>query len=222
MGVDLAPGVILRRARPDDHAAMCGVCLKTGASGADATTTEDDPALLGLYYAVPYQVLEPDFAFVVEDAIGVGGYVLATPDTQIFYHRLTAEWLPALRQRSPDPGRQARFWGGSDWLRHRIHQPMGPLSAAFNPFPAQAHIDLLPRLQGHGIGRRAFGRVLGLLAKARVPGLHLHVSPLNPRAQQFYRALGFQVVTADDLPNHTTFMVRSLADWPVDPSETAS
>ena len=47
------------------------VCLKTGDAGQDATAREDDPQLLGLIFAIPYQVLEPDFAFVIDGPNGV-------------------------------------------------------------------------------------------------------------------------------------------------------
>ena len=56
MVLDFGGGYRLRAALAEDHAALCMVCLKTGDSGKDATGREDDPDLLGLIYAVPYQV----------------------------------------------------------------------------------------------------------------------------------------------------------------------
>src|SRR5687768_5326161 len=85
MVFDFGDGYRLRAALAEDHAALNMVCLKTGDSGKDATAREDDPDLLGLIYAVPYQVYEPDFAFVIDGPNGVCGYILGAPDTAGIY-----------------------------------------------------------------------------------------------------------------------------------------
>ena len=176
----------------------------------DATGIEDDPQLLGLIYAVPYQVFEPDFAFVIADAAGVCGYVLATPDTVRFDARLARDWFPALRAQVADPGPDASRWRGSDWARRRIHEEGRIMAPVLAPYPAQAHIDLLPRAQGRGVGTGAMRHMIGLLAAAGVPGVHLHVSPKNPRAQGFYRHLGFADIAGPGLPADTHFMARAI------------
>ena len=68
MILDFGDGFFLRQATADDHDALARICLKTGDAGKDATAREDDPGLLGLIYAIPYQVLEPELAFVIEGA----------------------------------------------------------------------------------------------------------------------------------------------------------
>lgn len=210
MDHDLAPGVRMRRARPDDHEALLDICVRTGDSGRDATPREDDPTLVGLIYAVPWQVLEPDFAFLIEDAEGHAGYVLGTPDTRAFDARAARDWFPALRARVRDPGPDERSWRGSDPWRRAIHTVQSIVPPALDPYPAQAHIDLLPRLQGRGIGRLAFTAMLDRLAAAGAPGVHLQVSPQNSRALDFYARLGFFRLEAPGLPDHTAFMVRAL------------
>ena len=84
---------------------------------------EDDPDLLGLIYCLPYRVLEPDHAFVVDGPDGVCGYLFGAPDTIAFNERLESEWYPTLRQRFADPGPDASTWRGSDWARRMIHHP---------------------------------------------------------------------------------------------------
>src|SRR5690606_2058664 len=51
----LGGGFSLRKAQWSDYGALNRVCLLTGDSGKDASGREDDPDLLGLIYAVPYQ-----------------------------------------------------------------------------------------------------------------------------------------------------------------------
>jgi GNAT superfamily N-acetyltransferase len=210
MVIDLVPGFTLRRATGADHAALSEICLKTGDSGADASGIEDDPALLGAIYAIPYQVFEPDFAFVVEDAQGICGSLLGTPDTPAFDARTLRDWFPALATTIPDPGPDPATWKDSDWARHRVHSMASVFPAALGPYRAQAHIDLLPRAQGKGVGRRAMTEMMARLHAAGAKGLHLHVSPQNLRAQAFYLSLGFIRLDDATLPKDTVFMVRPL------------
>jgi len=189
-GSTMAPDIAIRRATTDDHAALSMVCLKTGDSGADATAKEDDPALLGLVYAIPYQVGAPDFAFVLEDGEGVCGYVLGTPDTVAFHRFLTTDWFPPIARTLRDPSPDRATWRGSDWLRRAILHPDGLPPVDLGLYPAHGHIDLLPRAQGQGVGRRALRHLMAALAQAGAPGTHLGVSPATT-ALGFYARLGF-------------------------------
>lgn len=211
MALDLGDGYSLRQATAADHTALCTVCLKTGDSGKDATAREDDPQLLGMIYAVPYQVFAPQFASVIEGRDGVCGYVLGAPESAAFYRQMQEAWFPQLATRLVDPGSDATRWRGSDWARNAIHHPDLLYPPALHAYPAHGHIDLLPEAQGKGIGRRAMEHMLAQLAQAGARGVHLQVSPSNTGAQGFYRALGFTELRDMSLPVRTTFMVRTLA-----------
>lgn len=200
MTSDLGGGYSLRPATEADHEALSLVCLRTGDAGEDATGREDDPALLGLIFAVPYQVFEPDFAFAIDGAAGVVGYVFGARDTAAFNARLAAEWYPMLRLRAADPGPDPSRWRGSDFWRRMIHEPHVAMPASLAPYPSHGHIDLLPEARGRGIGRRAMGILEARLAAAGSPGMHLQVDPRNRRALGFYTALGFETLTSPDLP----------------------
>ncbi len=210
MVLDFGDGYELRQALPSDHEALKLVCLKTGDSGNDATEREDDPDLLGLIYAVPYQVLAPDFAFVVEGPQGVAGYVLGAPNTVAFNRRLEAEWFPPLRARLADPGPDETKWRGSDWARRAIHHTEYVYPPALHAYPAHGHIDLLEATRGRQIGRGCMAHLMQWLAASGAPGMHLQVSPINYGAQEFYKKLGFAILEDENLPAHTTFMVTRL------------
>ncbi|MBK8085355.1 MAG: GNAT family N-acetyltransferase [Devosia sp.] len=207
---EFGDGYRLRRATAADHAAFNLVCLRTGDSGKDATAREDDPNLLGLIYATPYQVLEPDFALAVEGPDGVCGYVLGTPDSSTFYHRYRTKWMSQLAARVRDPGGDESRWRGSDWARHAIHHPEIVYPPVLEAYPAHGHIDLLEAARGRGIGRAGLEHLMGLLRAAGAPGMHLQVSPRNRSALKFYEKLGFGEARGSDLPRHTVFMARSL------------
>ena len=210
MELEFGDGYFLRRAEASDHAALSMVCLKTGDSGKDATGREDDPDLLGMIYAVPYQVFEPDFAFVVDGPNGVCGYLFGAPDSAPFYARMDAEWFPPLAAKLTDPGSDESRWQGSDWARYAIHHPAFDYPPVLHAYPAHGHIDLLEEARGRGIGRRAMDLLMNRLAAAGATGMHLQVSPKNRGALAFYRKLGFEVLKDASLPRHSVFVVQTL------------
>ena len=183
---DLPGGFQIRRATAADHGALKDICLKTGDSGKDGTSLQDDPAILGLVYAVPYQVFAPGFAFVLEDADGVCGYVLGAPDTLAFEDWMDRIWYPPLRD--------TRQWRQSDWVRWRVFAPRRKSPVNLALYPAHGHIDLLPRAVGKGLGRAMMATLTGALSAAAVPGLFLEVGSLNTAAQAFYTRIGFHAL----------------------------
>lgn len=208
---DLGDGFSIRQATAGDHPALSMICLRTGDVGADATGREDDPRLLGLIYALPYQVLEPDFAFLVEGPAGPCGYVLGALDTIAFNARLASEWYPALQQEIDDPGDDPPRPRGSDWARRLIHRPDFSVPPNLAPFPSHGHIDLLPEARGRGIGRQAMDVLETALRRAGSTGLFLEVAPRNRDALAFYARVGFSRLTGPGVPRRSVFMIKSCA-----------
>lgn len=179
----------IRRLRPGDLDALYDICLKTGDGGADATALYADPRLIGEIFAAPYARLEPEHAWVAEDQAGVAGYILGAPDTRAFEARLETEWWPALRRRYPDTA-DIPSWRRTreQWDAFYIHHPPPNPQAAVDAAPAHLHIDLLPRLQGQGVGKALMDRWLaGVGGRA-----HLGCQAENLRAQRFYERYGFR------------------------------
>jgi len=171
---------------------MYDICLRTGASGEDATGEYRDPNLLGAVFVGPYVRLAPSLAFVGEDESGVAGYVLGVPDTRPFEKACEREWWPALRARYP----LGTFPPNSpdDRILRLIHSPPEASEDVVERYPAHLHIDLLPRLQGRGYGRRLLGTLFTALAEAGAPAVHLGVGLANTNAIAFYEHVGFTVV----------------------------
>lgn len=208
MILDFGGGYVLRHATAEDHAALAMICLKTGDAGQDASGREDDPGLMGQIYAVPYQVLEPDFAHVIDGPAGACGYLLGAPDTAGFNARLASRWYPALRARVVDPGPDASRWRGSDWARHAIHHGDLSVPEALRSYPSHGHIDLLPDARGKGVGARCMALLQARLIAAGSTGMFLDVNPRNLSAQSFYATLGFQPLHGAGLPERSTFMAK--------------
>lgn len=183
---------IIRPFRPGEERALYDICLRTGASGEDATGRYRDPNLLGEIFVGPYLRLAPALAFVSEDESGVAGYVLGVADTSAFEKSCERDWWPPLRARYhpdtfPPNSPDAR-------LVHTIHNPRATTADVVERYPAHLHIDLLPRLQGRGYGRRMLESLFAALRAAGVPAVHLGVGLANQRAIAFYDRMGFTIV----------------------------
>ncbi|MFI7678178.1 GNAT family N-acetyltransferase [Actinophytocola sp. NPDC049390] len=191
----------IRTYRPGEEQVLYDICLLTGDSGADATALYEDPRLLGEVYVGPY-LRFPAALALVGDESGVAGYVLGVPDTLAFEQWCDREWWPDLRDRYP----LGTFPDGSpdDRIVRLIHKPPTASLDVVERYPAHLHIDLLPRLQGQGDGRRL---LTALLDGLDAPGVHLGVGLANQRAIGFYRRMGFTEVHAY---THSLIMARRL------------
>jgi ribosomal protein S18 acetylase RimI-like enzyme len=183
--------VEIRAFRRDDLDDLYCICLATGAGGGAAAY--QDPKLVGHVYAAPYAALSPRSVLVVEDAHGVGGYILGAPDTRDFEARLEAEWWPGLRGVYSDPSDTPRAgWSPDQLMIYRIHHPHHTPSEIVEAYPSHLHINLLPRLRGRGFGRRLMDQWLRTIREMGSRGAHLAVGAANLRAVRFYRACGFR------------------------------
>ncbi|MFC4454376.1 GNAT family N-acetyltransferase [Deinococcus sonorensis] len=178
----------LRPARPDDEADLYTICAATGEAGQDARPLLQHPELLGHLYAAAYLHLEPAGAWVVEDGQGVCGYVVTAHDTARFEQLLEEEWWPALRRQYPPD----RTYAPADAaLVQRLHVRPPPDPELSRDFPGHLHLNLLPRAQGLGLGRRLMEQALRTLHASGADALHLGVDARNTRALGFYRRMGF-------------------------------
>lgn len=185
--------VRIRAYDPGDHDELYEVCLRTADNGHDATGLVSDPRLPGNVWLGPYLAFEPSLAFVAEDSAGPGGYIVAALDSHAFEERLEREWWPALRAACPEPaaGVAAGLAPIARYALHDIHHPWRTAASLASRYPSHLHIDLVPRLQGNGVGRRLMAALAGRLREQGSRGVHLMVGRDNKRAVGFYRHLGF-------------------------------
>ena len=183
----------IRPYQPNDLDDLYRVCRQTADNGHDATALFRDPKLPGHVYAGPYATFEPSLAFVAQDAGGVNGYILAALDSRAFEQRLERDWWPVLRASYPEPPPDvaAKLSTPERYALHDIHHPWTTADELASRFPSHLHIDLMPRLQGRGIGRWLVATLTASLRDRGSPGLHLLVSRSNRRAVGFYRHVGF-------------------------------
>jgi ribosomal protein S18 acetylase RimI-like enzyme len=184
---------VIRPFHPSDLPGMYRLCLLTGEAGGDATELYRNPDLLAHLYCGPYPVADPSLTFVVADEHGIGGYVVATADSRAFGDWLDEHWWPTLRTQYPlvdDPhdGTQDHV------LIRRMHECPGDDRRVYATHPAHLHIDLAPRLQRQGLGRRLIATLCEALRARGVGGLHLGVDERNQDGIAFYERLGFRTL----------------------------
>lgn len=184
---------LLRNARPGDEPGAYHVCLKTGDFGQDGEPFyREDPDALGRIFVGPYLAFEPELAVILEDAGGICGYALGAFDSRAFYDRYEREWRPKLVAHFPLPAGDPSTWTRVQQVHAWYHRPDYFTPEPYAAYPSHLHIDLLPRAQGRGWGRRMLEEVMRRLRERGSPGAHLGVSLLNTPAMGFYRKLGFK------------------------------
>jgi ribosomal protein S18 acetylase RimI-like enzyme len=191
--------VIIREAEFSDLPYFYEICLKTGASGKDATSFFADPYLLGQYYAAPYLFFEKDLCFVSELEGTPQGYIIAASDTLRFHQWLENEWIPPLRRRyPPDAPTKSDMEKRIVSLLYKKNEPSAE-TPFYREYPAHLHIDLCPALQGKGQGKALMEVLFNALAKKSGKiGVHLGVDTLNTGAIGFYKKLGFSILKEEE------------------------
>jgi ribosomal protein S18 acetylase RimI-like enzyme len=210
----VATACVIRSAAPGDEAAAYFVCLKTGDHGRDAEALyREDPDALGRIFVGPYLRFEPDLSLVLEDDDGVCGYALGALDSRAFYARYEREWRPDLVRRFPAAEGDPERWSPVERAHHAYHHPDYYCPEPYGAYPSHLHIDLLPRAQGQGCGRRLLTRLIDTLRRRGSPGVHLGLSAINTRAYGFYHRLGFHdLARAGSGAEACIYMGMRLAD----------
>lgn len=201
-----------RSARPGDEAGAYYVCLKTGDYGQDGEPYyRDDPDALGRIFVGPYLRFEPELSLILEDAEGICGYALGAFDSRMFYDRYEKQWRPDLCARFPMPAGDPAGWTRPQMVHSWYHQPDYFCPEPYEKYPSHLHIDLLPRAQGQGHGRRMLEAVMAKLREKGSPGAHLGVSIPNARATGFYERLGFrELIRVGSADDGVIYMGKSL------------
>lgn len=171
------------------------ICYKTGLNGETVEGHTDDIYKIGHYFAAPYLYHDLRFCFVATLNNIPEGYVVGTGDTVKYTGWLNSEWLPKVRK----------------YYDFDKMKPLNEYDTFFNDvickdtiideklknYPSHLHIDLLPSLQGKGVGRKLMERFFNGCRNQNVKKVHLVVSKENTQACVFYKKIGMHEVYND-------------------------
>jgi GNAT superfamily N-acetyltransferase len=185
--------IAIRPFQAEDLRALYAIALQTGDAGNDASSLHQDGDLVGHIYAAPYALLDPELAIVAADESGVAGYAVGANDSDAWFDRLEREWWPDLRRRYADPsGSPFRTWTADQLRAYVIHHPQPPPADVVRAFPAHIHLNLLPRLQGQGVGARLLAAWFEAAGRRGSGPAHVGVNHTNARGLRFWAAQGFE------------------------------
>jgi ribosomal protein S18 acetylase RimI-like enzyme len=195
----MTPEPFVRPYRPTDRPAVGRICVLTAHNGGDATPHYADPGILPTIFAYPYVDREPELAFVVDDGNGEAvGYILGTADTAAFAAWFRDHWLPGAVAAYPAPSVNGEEPTPDESMAALLHNPERMVWDQLRSHPAHLHIDILPRWQGYGMGRRLMETFLDALGRAGIDGVHLCMSRANTPARAFYDRMDFQELPVPD------------------------
>ena len=198
----------IRRYRDSDRAAVYDVCVRTGNGGQGAVGLYSTDDLLPDIFAAPYLLLEPEYAYVVDNGDRAVGYIIGTPDTAAFVAAYRARWIPLLTDRYKPPSEPPAT--AEDQRLSDMFHPERMMHPELAAYPAHLHINILRRYQGSGHGRALMDAFLASIAAAGARSCHLGVRITNTNARAFYARLGWQPIDVD-APEAWMFLVRATS-----------
>lgn len=205
--------ITFRAAEKDDLDRFYAISLATGHLGADASHLYDDPKMMGHIYSAPYLMLAPDLCFVAVDDLGVAGYIVGAIDTLSFERLLEDQWWPVLRAAYDEPNQDLQAnWSADQRRSFMIHHPERTPVELARAHPAHLHMNLLPRIQGQGIGPKLLKLWLDRARELGAAAVHLGADTQNTGAIRFWKKSGFKTLDSSiDLPpNRTTWLGRDI------------
>lgn len=196
----------IRNVTVTDIPQLFKICLETGDNGKDATQNFNDPYILGHYYAAPYALFAAETSFVaIDKKTGLpAGYIIGCADTLVF-NAQRREYLQPLKKYVKDNNNNKTE--SEKAIKDTIFAELEYKPFENDPsaeeywsieYPAHLHIDLLPGMQGCGMGHVMMQTFLENLRKHGVKGVHLGVGGENKRACAFYEREGFSVLKQAD------------------------
>lgn len=204
----------IRGYRQEDREILYDICLQTGAAGKDATASFGNPELLGDIYVGPYLRFASQMIFVAEDKEGVAGYIVGVLDSEDWSNRLDQDWWPALRAQYPlDPLEKVDGLNQTAADRdciNAIHNPQQAPPELVARYPAHIHMNLLPRLQGRGVGGIILKRWFDIAVNHGVSSVHIGVSAHNRGGIAFWQKHRFETIDTNDKDEGTLWMGRDL------------
>lgn len=164
------------------------ICWKTGDNGTPLDSAFSDKFKMGHYYAAPYLHHDLGCCFAATEKGIPKGYILGSADTVNYTKWFNSQWLPSVRKLY-DLESQGEYGPRETFLNECIKNDT-VLHKSLYEFPAHLHINLLPELQGKGLGRKLMDTFFERCRKKGANRVHLGVSKVNTGALTFYRKMG--------------------------------
>ena len=182
---------LIRPAKPGDLKPSTSVCLPPANAGEDVSRLFQD-------HRTPWRGLRRSVRQATPSGSGSPGSSTTLPPVTCWEPRSTPGGSRPNASRgggrrsgpgNPDPVADPSI--GDEEVVALIHEPELAAEEVVAEYPAHLHLDLLPVLQGKGVGRIMMELLLEELRERGVPAVHLGADARNHHAIGFYEHLGF-------------------------------
>ncbi|KAH9524612.1 hypothetical protein Btru_027330 [Bulinus truncatus] len=193
----------LRPYQPLDEDAVYHICLKTCDDGMDGTDVfPDNPNLMGDKLIGKFVTLSQDYCFVIEDDVGVCGYVVAAVDAHDLAKKSQMAWIPSVQAKYPLTEKKDSNCSPVDEVIQSFHNAARPVPEEIHSkFPSVLRLDILPsRVEDPALPRRLLACILCALKCSGSKGVHCELNVGDKFMVDFYAKLGFFALTPVEEP----------------------
>uniref|UniRef100_A0A2C9JS88 protein O-GlcNAcase n=1 Tax=Biomphalaria glabrata TaxID=6526 RepID=A0A2C9JS88_BIOGL len=195
-----------------DEDAVYQICLKTCDDGMDGTDVfPNNPHIMGDKLIGKFVNLSSDYCFVIEDEVGVCGYVVAAVDAHDLNNKSKMAWVPSVQEKYPLT--EKKDHSPIDDVIQSFHSDLNTVSDDIHSkYPSVLRLDILPsRVEDPALPRRLLACVLCALKCSGSKGVHCELNVGDKFMVDFYAKLGFFALTPlEGHPNDIVFLGRPI------------
>jgi len=198
---------------PSDKRCVYEICRKTCDDGSDGTDVfPDHPDLLGDRLIGSFLELSADYCFVIEDAQGVCGYVVAALDSKDSRKKMEEAWLPSMKEKYPQTQKKELLSPAEEMVSGFHCEATQLPESLYLQYPSVVRIDALQdRIsKDPNAVRRALSSAIATLKVNGSHGLHAQINVGDQNTFTSYTRLGFHEMTSPSKQDDVTYLVRVI------------
>jgi protein O-GlcNAcase/histone acetyltransferase len=195
-----------------DEQAVYDVCRRTcddGADGTDIFPFHKD--LVADKFIGAYLQYSPEYSFVIEDAVGICGYVLAALDAKEHAEKVENEWIPAMQEKYPKPNKSAGELSPAEEMICSLHNHKSYVTeSVLTIYPSIIHMDILPE-RCDGVAMHALASAVAALKTNGSHGIYaqMHVGDRNT-VERYSRLNMLELAHNTDQPEDLVLVARTI------------
>lgn len=201
----------LRPYVPADLTAVYEVCRRTCDDGADGTEIFPfHKELVADKLIGSFAANGPEYAFVMEDADGVCGYVLAALNHELHNKKVETDWFPAMQEKYPKPSNTHNLTPAEEMICSLHSHKSYESENLRKSYPSLVRIDMLPGRCHDGIARMALACTVAALKTNGSHGIYAEINVGDRNTVERYSALGFKEFQDPCVPEDLVIVARPL------------
>lgn len=193
-----------------DQAACYEICRRTCDDGADGTeifplhTDLVADKLIGAFLS------SPEYSFVIEDELGVCGYVLAALDANVHNKQMEMAWIPAMQEKYPKTEKTSDLSPAEEMMCGFHSHKSFNCELVQSTYPSIMRVDMLPDRCHDGIARHTLACAVAALKTNGSHGIYAEIHVGDRNMVERYSALQLKEVQLPELPDDLVVVARPV------------